>query len=136
VYLLNGSSAAPEQRLNVDIEHSNTVQTNENLHDRVEELEDEVAAGERTDTAHRATALRLQDALDYFQSIVDTVREPMLVLDDALRVRTASQAFYDTFAVAPDKTIGQYVYDLGNGQWGIPNLRTLLEQILPKDHIF
>jgi two-component system CheB/CheR fusion protein len=117
------------------MDDSNRKQNNENLLDRVEDLEAEVAVGKRTDTAHKATEVRLQDALDYVQSIVDTVREPMLVLDEALRVRTASQAFYDTFAVPPDKTIGKYVYDLGNGQWGIPNLRMLLEDILPKEHV-
>ena len=116
-------------------EDSNTELSNENLLDRIETLKDEVAAGKRADRAHTAIEVRLQDALDYFHSIVDTVREPMLVLDEALRVRTASQAFYDTFAVSPEKTIGKYVYDLGNGQWGIPNLRTLLEEILPKEKL-
>lgn len=102
---------------------------------RVEHLEEQVAAGQRTDLAHIATELRLQGALDYVESIIDTVREPILVLDESLRVRTASQAFYDTFAVSPDKTIGKFVYDLGNRQWGIPNLRTLLEEILPIEKI-
>jgi PAS domain S-box-containing protein len=103
---------------------------------RVADLEEQVAVGKRTDTAHKKTELVLQEALDYVESIVNTVREPMLVLDESLRVRTASQAFYDTFAVTPNATIGRFVYDLGNGQWGIPHLRTLLEEILPKEKMF
>ena len=97
--------------------------------------EPELVAGKPTDTAQTSTELRLQNALDYVESIIATVREPMLVLDDTLRVRTASQAFYEAFAVLPDKTIGKFVYDLGNGQWGIPTLRTLLEEILPIEKV-
>jgi two-component system phosphate regulon sensor histidine kinase PhoR len=67
----------------------------------------------------------------YLRSIVDTVREPLLVLDGSLRVTTASHAFYETFGVSPSETIGRFVYDLGNGQWDIPALRTLLEELLP-----
>ena len=58
----------------------------------------------------------------YLRSIVDTVREPLLVLDGSLRVTTASHAFYETFRVSPSETTGRYVYDLGNGQWDIPAL--------------
>src|SRR5687767_14595771 len=62
----------------------------------------------------------LQEALAYSERIVDTVREPLLVLDGKLHVRTASQSFYHTFGVSPEQTIGKFVYDLGNGQWNIP----------------
>jgi PAS domain-containing protein len=97
------------------MDDSSTSQKGDQTRAHVEHLEEQVAAGKRTDTAHRATELRLQGALEYVVSIIDTVREPMLVLDESLRVRTASQAFYDTFAVTADKTIGRFVYDLGNG---------------------
>ena len=73
----------------------------------------------------------LRDAISYTQSIIDTVREPLLVLDGTLRVTTASRAFYQAFRVSPEQTIGQFVYDLGNGEWNIPALRTLLEEVLP-----
>ena len=59
------------------------------------------------------------------------MREPLIVLDGALRVRTASRAFYEIFGVSKEETEGQFIYDLGNGQWNIPALRTLLEEILP-----
>jgi two-component system, chemotaxis family, CheB/CheR fusion protein len=67
------------------------------------------------------------------ESIVDTVREPLLVLDGSLRVLRANRAFYQTFGVQPADTEGQLLYDLGNRQWDIPRLRTLLEEILPQN---
>ena len=66
------------------------------------------------------------------EAIVDAVREPLLVLDRDLRVIAASRSFYRTFAVAPRKTRGRLLFDLGDGQWNIPSLRTLLEDIVPK----
>jgi PAS domain S-box-containing protein len=65
--------------------------------------------------------------------IVDTVREGLLVLDYDLRVKAANKSFYDGFGVKPEETIGRLVYDLGNGQWDIPDLRALLEDILPRE---
>ena len=69
---------------------------------------------------------------DLAEAIVDAIREPLLVLDPDLRVIAASRSFYRTFAVTPRKTEGQLVFDLGDGQWNIPGLRTLLEDIIPK----
>jgi two-component system CheB/CheR fusion protein len=56
------------------------------------------------------------------------------VLDADLRVRTANRAFYDTFEVAPSEIEGRPLFELGNGQWNIPALRRLLEEVLPQDH--
>ncbi len=72
----------------------------------------------------------------YAQNIVDTVREPLLILDATLRVRSANRAFYNTFQVVPKETEGRLIYELGNGQWDIPDLRTLLEDIVPKSSNF
>ena len=69
---------------------------------------------------------------DLAEAIVDAIREPLLVLDPDLRVIAASRSFYRTFAVTPRKTEGQKVFDLGDGQWNIPKLRALLEDIIPK----
>jgi PAS domain S-box-containing protein len=66
------------------------------------------------------------------QSIVDTVREPLLVLDRDLRVVAASRSFFDTFKVDRDETIGRPVYELGERQWDIPDLRHLLEAVIPR----
>ncbi len=78
----------------------------------------------------------IQDALEYSQGIVDTVREPLIVLDADLRVISASRSFYQIFKVKPGETEGQLIYDLGNHQWDIPKLRELLEDILPKTTSF
>src|SRR6187402_1911124 len=73
---------------------------------------------------------------NYAQNIVDTVREPLLILDATLRVQSANRAFYQTFHVSAEETEGHLIYELGNGQWDIPDLRTLLEDIVPKSSVF
>ena len=70
------------------------------------------------------------------EAIVTTVREPLLVLDADLRVIQANTSFYTSFKVKQDDTVGQLIYDLGNGQWNIPALRTLLDDILPEKTVF
>ena len=65
-----------------------------------------------------------------------TVREPLLILDDDLRVVSANRSFYATFQVGPAETEGRAVYELGDGQWDIPGLRTLLEEIVPANSWF
>ena len=77
----------------------------------------------------------LQEARLYAESIVDTVREPLLVLDGDLRVRSANQSFYATFHVSQEDTVGQLLYELGNREWDIPKLRTLLGDVLPQKHV-
>ncbi len=79
---------------------------------------------------------QIKESRDYALSIVETAREPLLVLDGNLRVRTANHAFYESFQVLPADTEGRVVYDLGDGQWNIPRLRTLLEDILPHSNHF
>ena len=66
-------------------------------------------------------------------SIVDTLREPLLVLDAALRVRKANRSFYRTFQVRAEETESRLIYELGNRQWDIPRLRLLLEEVLPQN---
>ena len=78
----------------------------------------------------------VEEIQNYAQNIVDTVREPLLILDATLRVRSANRAFYQTFHVSPAETEGRLIYELGNGQWDIPDLRTLLEDIVPKSSVF
>jgi diguanylate cyclase (GGDEF)-like protein/PAS domain S-box-containing protein len=77
-----------------------------------------------------------QDARHYAESIVDTVREPLLVLDADLKVISASRSFYQSFKVKREETERHHIYDLGNRQWAIPKLRELLEDILPKTSSF
>ena len=85
-------------------------------------------------TQRKRAEHQAQDALAYADNIVATLREPFLVLDQTLRVVTANHSFYQNFHVAADETQGRFVYDLGNRQWDIPKLRTLLEEVLPQNH--
>jgi signal transduction histidine kinase/CheY-like chemotaxis protein len=78
----------------------------------------------------------VEDIETYAQDIVDTVREPLLMLDTNLRVQSANRAFYETFHVSPKETEDQLIYELGNGQWDIPALRTLLEDVIPTSSVF
>jgi PAS domain S-box-containing protein len=76
------------------------------------------------------------ESLEYAESIIDTVREPLIVLDQELRVVSVNRSFYNFFKVKPEETLGQLIYDLGNKQWDIPKLRELLENILPHKTAF
>ncbi|CAN7209015.1 sensor histidine kinase [Caulobacter sp. LjRoot300] len=74
----------------------------------------------------------IEDAQTLAQAIVDTIHEPLLVLDSAFSVLAASRSFYETFKVNPEHTVGCLLYALGDGQWDIPALRELLETIIPE----
>ncbi|MDO8282574.1 MAG: response regulator [Thermodesulfovibrionia bacterium] len=78
----------------------------------------------------------VDEAHEFSESVINTVREPLIVLDSDLRVFSANRSFYTSFKVTPQETIGNFIYDLGNRQWDIPKLRTLLEDILPKNNKF
>ena len=73
----------------------------------------------------------IQRAREFAESIVETVREPLLVLTADLRVRSANRSFYRAFDVTREETEGRMIYELGNRQWDIPKLREMLEEILP-----
>jgi two-component system, chemotaxis family, CheB/CheR fusion protein len=79
---------------------------------------------------------QIEESRDYAVSIVETVREPLIVLDGRLRVRTANRAFYQTFQVNPKETEGRLIYELGDRLWDIPQLRTFLEELLPQNSHF
>jgi two-component system CheB/CheR fusion protein len=74
--------------------------------------------------------------LDFAEAIVETVREPLVILDQNLQVLQANKTFYETFRASRGETEGRLIYDLGNGQWNIPQLRELLENILPAHATF
>jgi PAS domain S-box-containing protein len=78
----------------------------------------------------------IQDAREYAEDIVETVREPLVVLNSELKILTANKGFYATFKVTHEETIGNFIYDLGNRQWDIPTLRVLLDEILPHHLVF
>jgi two-component sensor histidine kinase len=76
---------------------------------------------------------QVEDACALARAMVDTVREPLIVLDKDLRVVAASRSFYVKFTTNPDDTQGKHFYELGDGEWDIPKLRLLLEEII-SDH--
>ena len=80
--------------------------------------------------------LAAEEARRYAESIVEAIREPLLVLDGGLKIVSANRNFYRTFKVTPDETLGTFLYDLGNKQWDIPKLRELLEEVLPEKEAF
>jgi two-component system, chemotaxis family, CheB/CheR fusion protein len=105
---------------------------NEELETAKEELQ---ASNEELATLNQELQGRntqLGRALDYANGIVETVRNPLLILDAGLRVERANRAFFDYFRIAPEETIGKLIYELGRGQWDIPALRQTLDEILPR----
>ena len=97
-----------------------------NVQDSLKLMNDRLAATKISEDAVR----------EYSESIINTVREPLISLDQDLRVVSASRSFYEVFKVNPKETVGQLIYDLGNKQWDIPKLRELLETILPQKTTF
>ncbi len=75
-------------------------------------------------------------AWTYIRTVVDTAREPFLILNRDLRVVAANSCFFRTFEVSEKETEGKLIYQLGDGQWDIPKLKKLLEEIIPKDSFF
>jgi two-component system, chemotaxis family, CheB/CheR fusion protein len=78
----------------------------------------------------------LKRSIEYARSIVETIREPLIVLDGELRIISANESFYETFKASQEETEGHLIYELGNGQWDIPELRKFLEEILPQNFKF
>jgi nitrogen-specific signal transduction histidine kinase len=77
-----------------------------------------------------------EESWTYIKTVVDIVREPVLILDEDLHVMVANESFYRTFQVEAKDTEHKIVYELGDGQWNIPALRKLLDDILPKNTFF
>jgi len=75
----------------------------------------------------------LDQTREYADTIVESAREPILVLDDKLQVTAANPAFYRVFEVSTEETEERLIFDLGDGQWNIPRLRHLLEEVIPQN---
>jgi two-component system CheB/CheR fusion protein len=101
------------------------------LQQEVARLRHRVAALEAAQTAQAQRTQALADAQELAEKVIETIRDPLLILYSNLRVQTANPAFYRLFQVHPADTLERHIYELGNGQWAIPELRTLLEDILP-----
>ena len=96
----------------------------------------EIPGLERLIFENISARLTAEESRRYAESIFETVREPLLVLDADLKIISANRSFYKTFKVIPEETLGRFIYDLGNKQWDIPKLRELLEKILPEKYVF
>jgi len=92
--------------------------------------------GVAKETGRKRVGKTVPRAEEYSESIMQTVREPLLVLDSDRKVISANRSFYQTFQIKPGEVEGKVLYNLGNRQWDIPKLRKLLEEILPKNTVF
>lgn len=133
--------AASQEQLNAA--HEELVSANEELQSTNEELEsakeelqatNEELSTTNDELRHRNRELNdtnetLQRARDYADSIIDTVREGLLVLDGELRVRRANRTFYELFKARPEETQDRFLFTLGEGQWNVPQLQTLLKTV-------
>jgi PAS domain-containing protein len=90
----------------------------------------------RDQSEARRAQRAIEEARAFAESIVATIRQPLLVLESDLRVVSANRYFYHFFQIRPEETTGRLVYELGNRQWDIPELRQLLEAILPQNTAF
>jgi two-component system CheB/CheR fusion protein len=84
-------------------------------------------------TELKKTSAKLEERTALSEGVIQTIREPLLILDSELIVVSANPSFYNTFEVTPSETEGVSLYDLGNGQWAIPRLKMLMENILPQN---
>jgi PAS domain S-box-containing protein len=84
-----------------------------------------------------STALKdIKPAFDYVEKIISTIHEPLVMLDSNLRIVSLNRSFYDTFKTMPEKAKGELFFELGNGEWDIPELKEKLEEILQKQTSF
>ncbi|MEI7590643.1 MAG: PAS domain S-box protein, partial [Deltaproteobacteria bacterium] len=97
----------------------------------------EIEAGlEKTRQELAVIKMAADEVSELAENVINTVREPLIALDQDLRVVKVSSSFYEFFKVEPENTVGQLIYDLGNKQWDIPKLRELLETIIPQKATF
>ncbi|HEY9710085.1 MAG TPA: ATP-binding protein, partial [Oculatellaceae cyanobacterium] len=83
--------------------------------------------------ALKHSELQIREARDYAEAIIQTVRQPLIVLNSQLQVKRANRSFYETFQVTPEETQDRFIFELGNHQWDIPRLRSLLKEILSEN---
>ena len=110
--------------------------TKKQLVHELSELRSQNAELKKSITGSSSAEVVAEEARLYAESIVETVRESLLVLDADLKIITANRTFYTNFKVTPGETIGTFIYDLGNKQWDIIRLRELLEEVLPEKKAF
>ena len=100
------------------------------LHIQWDDTEAEFWISAQDETRHKAVELDLENARVYMESIVQTVREPLVVLDSESRIHLVNHAFYRTFQVTETETLGRLIDELGDGQWRIPGYRSFCKRLL------
>ena len=107
-----------------------------NLKSEILKLQKQIKELEKLQRESKKAIQEIKEAKQYAESIIETVREPLIILDANLKIIFANRSFYRTFKTKPEETEGKYIYEIGNRQWDIPELRKLLEEILPKNTSF
>ncbi len=87
-------------------------------------------------SALKGSLEEIKESRDYAEAIIETVREPLLILDESLRIKRANRSFYQVFQTSPEETENRLLYDLGDRQWNIPELKRLLDEVLPQNASF
>jgi two-component system, chemotaxis family, CheB/CheR fusion protein len=87
-------------------------------------------------TTLKSMETEARSARELAENVINTIREPLIVLDPGFKIVSASRSFYSTFHAIPIETIGHSLFDIGNGEWDIPRLRELLETVLPENSSF
>ncbi|HSN60008.1 MAG TPA: ATP-binding protein [Ferruginibacter sp.] len=137
-----GAITHDQEAANEELQSANEeiVSSNEELQSLNEELEtskEEIeSTNEELTTSNHELQARIQqveELYNYYEGILSTVQEPMLILDKEIRIKSANKAFCKIFHVTEEESIGVSLYKLGNSQWNIPRLRELLEDIVPKN---
>jgi len=137
-----GSIMQDQEAANEELQSANEeiVSSNEELQSLNEELEtskEEIeSTNEELTTSNQELLVRnlqVEELYAYYESILSTVQEPMLILDKEIRIKSVNKSFCKIFQVTEDESIGNSLYKLGNNQWDIPLLRELLEDIVPKN---
>ena len=137
-----GSITHDQEAANEELQSANEeiISSNEELQSLNEELEtskEEIeSTNEELTTSNQELHARIQqieELYTYYEGIIATVHEPVLILDKNIRIKSANKSFCKMFHVIEDDILGVSLYKLGNNEWNIPSLRELLEDIVPKN---
>lgn len=137
-----GSITHDQEAANEELQSANEeiISSNEELQSLNEELEtskEEIeSTNEELTTSNQelnARILQIEELYSYYEGIISTVHEPVLILDKNIRIKSANGSFCKMFKVSEDDLLGVSIYKINNGEWSIPALRELLEDIIPKN---
>lgn len=138
--MIEEQATTGEEAQSVQEEAQSNIEELRSLNEELETTKEELqSANEELTTVNEELQTRnveVSHSRDFARSIVETIRQPLLVLDTELRVKSANQSFYQFFRASPGNTEGQLLYQVEGGQWNIPDLRTLVGEVLPNNKFF